>query len=1003
MKSDRTVESATTHFGFAFRATLIAAIVAVLAAAAPAKAERTAVGITCDHLRCEYLVDPLGIDEPAPRLSWTLSAEGRGVSQSAYQIAVASTEQMLEHPDLWDTGKVESSETIQIEYQGKPLTSRQACFWRVRAWDQSGEPGPWSQAAHWEMGLLEPSDWEAKWIDGRSRQSAGPLKILKATYQTIDGKIAKDVTAAVKSKVHDNALDISVSNDDLGGDPADHKKKQLKLRYTLGTASPVDTTYEENVPVSIPPRPISALRRDFHVDGSITKARLYVTALGIYDVRLNGDRVGNHVLAPDWTDYKKRIRYQVYDVTNQLKTGDNAITGMVAGGWYAGHIGNGRFRYWGDRPMLLAQLEITHDDGKVDRICTGSEWKSHASPILNTDFMLGEDYDARMELPSSSDLTEKDGWTPVNVDDPKTPALQSQVSVPVTELMTLTPKSLNEPAPGHWVFDLGQNMVGVARIKVSAPAGTKITIRFAEMLEPDKTIYTANYRGAPSIDTYICKGGGIEVWQPRFTFHGFRYVQLTGLPAKPGMDAVTGVVLGSVTPQVGQFTCSDPRINQLQSNIQWGQRGNFLSVPTDCPQRDERLGWMGDAQVFIGTAVYNADVSAFFTKWLVDVDDAQTADGQFSNVSPDNGAGTGTPAWGDAGVICPWTIFHAYGDRRELKRHLPDMIKWVEWDKAHTVGLIRKKDLGSHFGDWLSINAKTPDDLLATAYFAHSTDLVARSAKAVGDEEDAKKYGELFDQIKTAFVDKYVDKEGSMTANTETDYAMALQFGLLPDDLRHKAADRLAEDVKAKGDHLSTGFVGVSYLLPALANNGHPDTAFRLLMQDTFPSWLFSVSHGATTIWERWDGWTPEKGFQDAGMNSFNHYSLGSCGQWMYEGIAGISQPPDGDSFKQIVIRPHVGGGLTSASAKYDSIRGLIVSDWKVTDGRIVLTVTIPPNTTATVHVPTAAPLGVTEAGKPVSGDASIKVLKPESDSAIFEIGSGTYVFDAAAPKSPAN
>jgi alpha-L-rhamnosidase len=617
--------------------------------------------------------------------------------------------------------------------------------------------------------------------------------------------------------------------------------------------------------------------------------------------------------------------------------------------------------------------------------------------------MMGEDYDARLELPnwSAGGLVEDKGWVPVELTDAPNVPLNSQVSPPVRELMTLKPKVIFEPVRGHYVFDLGQNMVGVARIKVAGTSGTKVTIRFAEMLNNDKSIYTTNYRGAPSIDTYIFKGGGPETWQPRFTFHGFRYVELTGLTSRPSLDAVTGVVLGTDNPQTGQFTCSDPRINQLQSNIQWGQRGNYLSVPTDCPQRDERLGWMGDAQVFIGTAVYNADVSAFFSKWLVDVDDAQTGDGQFTNVSPDNGAGSGSPGWGDAGVVCPWTIYRTYGDKRELKRHLPQMMRWVDWMKDHSTNLIRDHDRGSDFGDWLSIGANTPKELMGTAYFAYSTHLVALSAKAVGDEENATKYQALFVQIKAAFDAKYLNSEGHLHGDTQTCYAMALAFDLLPDQAARMAAGaRLAEKVRDKSNHLSTGFLGVSYLLPALSNQGQVDTAYSLLFQDTFPSWLFSVSHGATTIWERWDGWTPDKGFQDPGMNSFNHYSLGSCGQWLYEQVAGISQSPDGDSYKNLIIRPRVAGGLTHAAAHYDSIRGRISTDWKLQAGRLTLAITIPPNVSAKVYIPTSAPAGVTESGKPVAGAVGIKVLDAEPDAAAFEVQSGTYTFSAAEPKS---
>jgi alpha-L-rhamnosidase len=511
------------------------------------------------------------------------------------------------------------------------------------------------------------------------------------------------------------------------------------------------------------------------------------------------------------------------------------------------------------------------------------------------------------------------------------------------------------------------------------------------MLNPDGSIYTTNLRGAPSVDHYICNGDGVETWQPLFTFHGFRYVEISGLPGSPRKDAVTGVVIATDNTQTGEFACSDPRINQLQSNIQWGQRGNYISIPTDCPQRDERLGWMGDAQVFIRTATYNADVAAFFTKWLVDVDDGQTEAGSFADVNPNTMGANSVPAWGDAGVICPWTIYEVYGDKRILEQHLPAMTKWVEYLLAHSTNLIRNKNRGNDYGDWLSQGADTPKELIGTAYFAYSTHLVAKSYRALGREEEAKKYEQLFNDIKAAFNQAYVAADGRIKGNTQCGYAMALKFELLSDEQRAKAAQYLEEDIKAKGNHLSTGFVGVSYLLPVLTAAGKTETAYRLLLQDTFPSWLFSVKHGATTIWERWDGWTPEKGFQDPGMNSFNHYSLGSCGEYLFGGIGGIRLASPG--YKTIRIEPVIGDGLTWAKTSFDSINGKIATDWKRDGSRLTLNVVVPVNTTATVLVPGKDTMGVTESGKPVAKATGVKFLRQENDKLVYEVGSGTYKF----------
>jgi alpha-L-rhamnosidase len=585
-------------------------------------------------------------------------------------------------------------------------------------------------------------------------------------------------------------------------------------------------------------------------------------------------------------------------------------------------------------------------------------------------------------------------WASATVREEKPRPLEGQVTQPVRQTGELKPKAVKEPKPGQWTFDLGQNMVGVVRLKVLAPAGTKLTLRHAEMLNPDGTIYTKNLRGAPSVDTYVCKGGG-ETWQPTFAFHGFRYVELTGLPTKPADDAVTGIVIGTDIPRVGQFTCSDPRINQLMSNIWWGQRGNYLSIPTDCPQRDERLGWMGDAQVFVRTATTNADVAAFFTKWLVDVDDGQSAEGSFSDVNPNTMGCGSVPAWADAGVICPWTIYQVYGDRQILERHLPAMTRWVEWCRKHSVDLIREKDRGNDYGDWLSIGSNTPKDLIGTAYFAYSTHLVAKSYRAIGKTEEAAKYERLFEDIKAAFNKRYVAADGRIKGNTQCCYAMAIRFELLPEEFRAKAAQYLEDDIRAKGWHLSTGFVGVSYLLPVLTGAGKVDTAYRLLMQDTFPSWLFSVKHGATTIWERWDGWTPERGFQDPGMNSFNHYSLGSCGQWIYDTAAGIGLDAEKPGFGHVIVHPRVGGGLTAVTASYDSIRGRIASAWTLKDGAFTLEITIPANVTATVYVPAKDAAAVTESGKPAASAEGVKLLRVEGGEAVFAVQSGKYTFAA--------
>ncbi len=827
-----------------------------------------------------------------------------------------------------------------------------------------------------------------------------PPSITRAVYEAEKGEGSLDVTQLLRKNAEAAYFEINVDNKSLGDDPAPDRRKILRLEYTANGESGTKVI-PENQTFHFPSdllqtTAVPHLRRGFTLTKPVAKATIYATALGIYELRMNGHRVGDHFLAPEWTDYSKRLRYQEYDVTSLLAGGRNVLGAQVANGWYAGHIGNGGYRFWGRSPALLAQLEVTYKDGTSERIVTDDSWRTCEGPLLATDFMLGEEYDARKEIAGwDQPHFDDSGWLPVVEREEVPREMNGQVMEPVRKLMELQSKSLTEPMPGKWTYDLGQNMVGVVRLKISAAAGTTMTLRHAEMLNPDGTVYTANLRGAPSVDIYTCKGGGEEIWQPKFTFHGFRYVELTGVATKPPRDAVTGIVYGSDTPKTGEFTCSDAQVNQLQSNIEWGQRGNYLSVPTDCPQRDERLGWLGDAQVFVRTATYNSDVAAFFTKWLMDVADSQDGSGRFGDVAPST-ASRGAPGWGDAGVICPWTIYQAYGDLRLLERHYPSMTHWVAYCKNQSPYGIRSGERGNDYGDWLSIGADTNKELIGTAYYAYSTKLLARAAAVLGKTADAQSYESQFQAIRRAFIEKFVMPDGHVVGNTQCGYLMALKFDLLPAALRENAANYLEQDIIAKGYHLSTGFVGVSYLLPELTKAGKIDTAYRLLMQDTFPSWLFSVKMGATTIWERWDGWTPDKGFQDAGMNSFNHYSLGSCGEWLYSTVAGIQPDPAVPGFKKIIIRPIPGGKLREASGRFRSIHGLITSGWSSSDGNFTLTTTIPANTTATVHVPAKDPESITESGKPVKDAEGVKFLRMENGAAVFAVESGRYQFSSS-------
>ncbi|MBI1189723.1 MAG: Bacterial alpha-L-rhamnosidase [Tepidisphaera sp.] len=957
-------------------------------------------------LTCESMTDPIGLDVATPRLSWTLESGRRNERQTAYQVLVASSPESLEkdNGDLWDSGRVESAATTFVHFAGSPLHTGEACYWKVRAWDRDRVPGAWSDLARWEMGLMSAADWRASWIDATPNMR--PVKIVHATYHTKGGEASVDVTKRVEALVAKNEP-VFASNEAMGSDPKYGLPKVLSIEYVVdGQTLRADVAEDA---AALLPSSIPYLRKGFAIDKPIASARLYATALGVYEVWLNGDRVGDQHMTPGWTDYRKRVQIQTYDVTHLLKQGGNTLGAIVGPGWFAGRAGLFHARaFYGKSPALLTQLEIRYKDGTTQTIVSDGTWMRHDGPTLNADIMDGETYDARAEVrdwcdagaTKGTDFTDQSDWSPVSTRDEHR-NLHAQTDQPVRVLAELSTKRLTQPVPGHWVFDLGQNMVGVAHLITHAqPVGTRVTIRYAEMLNPDGTLYTDNLRGAGAIDSYTCRGDAEEAWQPRFTFHGFRYVEISGLATPPQPDDVVGIVIGTDLPRIGEFDCSDDRINQLQSNITWGLRGNTLSIPTDCPQRDERMGWMADTQVFAPTAAYNAGVGPFFNKWMRDVRDAQRADGAESDVAPVmKGLNYGTPAWGDAGTIVPWTVYVFTGDAGILRDSIDSMSRWVDWCVEHSDAFIRARDRGNDYGDWLSIDADTPKDLIGTAFAARSAWIVAQSMAVLGREQDAAHYREIFEKFRDAFQSKYVQADGTVGNATQTCQLLALQFDLVPQAQRDAVASHLVEDLRRRGWRLSTGFIGVSQLLPALDDAGHPDAAYRVLTQDAFPSWLFSVDQGATTIWERWDGWTPDRGMNDPGMNSFNHFALGSCGQWLFAGVAGIQPDPAHPGFSHFFVRPRIDGPLTHASATYHSPHGLIESTWKLADGGLSLTVVVPPNTRATVTIPARVGEAVHESGAPVQKRLDeITVQSRDERGMTVEIGSGRYEFSSVPP-----
>ncbi len=750
------------------------------------------------------------------------------------------------------------------------------------------------------------------------------------------------------------------------------------------------------------PAPCAHLRRSFTIAKPVARARLHATALGVYEMRLNGTRVGNACFAPGWTDYSRRIQYQTYDVTNMLAEGPNALGAILGDGWYAGAVGFfAKRHHYGAYPLgLLAQLQIEYGDRSSETITTDGSWSASGGPILSSDFLSGEIYDARREMPGWDRARFDDSaWRPVEVLKKPGAALVAQRSPTVQKIMEIEPVSVSRTASDEFVFDMGQNMVGWVRLEVQGKRGDRVTLRFAEVLGRDGRIYTDNLRGARCTDIYILKGEGKEIFEPRFTYHGFRYVEVSGFPGEPGCDAITGVVVHSAMDMAGSFSCSNSMVNRLENNIVWSQRGNFVDVPTDCPQRDERLGWLGDAQIFAPTACYNMDTAAFFTKWLADVADAQSAEGAFPDVAPRLVAETdGAPAWGDAGVIVPWTCFLFYEDRDLVERLFDAMEKWITFIAEANPDCVWTERTGNNYGDWVSIDADTPREVLATAYFAQSARLLSRMAGAIGREPEAARYGALFDRIRAAFNKAFVDDDGRIEGDTQTAYVLALRFDLLPDALRAPAARRLVKDIEARGGRISTGFVGVGHILPVLTRFGYLDTAYHLLLSEDYPSWGHCIRHGATTIWERWDGFTEEKGFQDPRMNSFNHYALGSVGAWLFGSVAGIRPDPAKPGFERILIEPRPGGGLTRAEARYDSIRGTIVCAWTMEQNRLRVDVTVPANTTALVRIPAGKEVPIFEGRRPAADAPGVTPLSRGEEAQIFLVESGVYTFTNPSP-----
>lgn len=876
-------------------------------------------GVKVTSLRTDYKINPIGIDNPAPRLSWIIQSDQENTMQESYEIRVALSPADLakKKKQLWNSEKVSSSQSIHVKYEGQPLNSFQRLYWQVRVVDNHGEKSKWSEVAFWEMGILDAAAWEADWIT-----------------------------------------------------PA----------------------WEENVSIS---NPSPYLRKEFKLSKAVKKARLYISSHGLYQVEINGIRVGDQEFTPGWTSYDTRLQYQTYDITSQLVQAQNAIGIILGDGWFRGNLGwvDGRNNY-GEKLAGIAQIMVEYTDGSSQTFITDENWKATSGPILESDIYNGEIYDATKELTGWSKASYDDGsWEDVNKADISKQILIAPEGPPVKIVSELTPLSIEKKEEG-WLVDMGQNMVGWIRIKASGKSGDVITLRHAEVLDKEGNMYYENLRAAKCTNTYFLKGGTEETFEPHFTFQGFRYVMVSGYPGELIADKILGRVIHSDMEPSGTFECSDSLINQLQHNIVWGLKGNFLDVPTDCPQRDERLGWTGDAQVFAPTACYNVDAATFYIKWLRDLSADQDEDGSIPHVIPNVLGHGGATGWADAGIMIPWAVYLDYGDISVLENQYESMKMWIGYMKERA-GEDLIWDGDQHFGDWLSfastrsdyMGAYTLKDLIATAYYSYSSHIVAKAASILGLEKEAQYYAQLSERIKEAFNNEFVTPTGRLVSHTQTAYTLALAFDLLDEETAKKSAVFLAGDVEQFG-HITTGFLGTPLISLTLTDIGRNDLAYMLLNRKDYPSWLYPVTMGATTIWERWDGQKPDSTFQNPGMNSFNHYAYGAIGKWMYQVVAGIGIDEQNPGYKHVIINPRPGGGLTSARATHQSMYGEIESGWELDGEKLTMKVEIPANTTATIHVP----------GEPISVDINGSALvdmdlefKSMGNETLVSTGSGTY------------
>jgi len=882
----------------------------------------------------EGFKNPLGFYDATPTFSWKLPVSDNNKSQSAYQIAVASSPELLhDNPDLWDSHKQDTDQSSWVKYAGKKLVSRQKVYWQVKYWDQYGEASQWSDVNHFELGLLNNNDWQAKWVG------------------------------------------LDTAKDSIRG----HAKVLIhKPQY---------------------------LRKGFELSNDVASARLYITAKGVFDVSLNGENVSDDAMSPGFTSYDKRIETLTYDVTNLIESGHNTIGVELASGWYSGRL------LWGTTPWdnsvspkILCQLEMTMKDGTKEIIVSDQTWKGITNgPLQFAEIYDGEIYNANLEMPNwTTNNFEDKNWRKVEVANlDNNVRLEPKRHTTVKDKIELAPKELTKK-DGAVIFNLQQNMVGVPLVKVPMKKGDTLKIRFAEMLSPDGTFYTKNYRSAHSTDYYIAAKDGYIEYKPKFTFHGFSYVELSGFDTskEPQKDWVTGIVQYSDFDESGTFTSSHEKLNQLQSNIIWGLRGNFLDIPTDCPQRNERLGWTGDAQVFGPTSMFNADVYKFWASWLQSVREAQLDDGAIPWTVPDSrGNKIASSGWGDVCTIIPWKIYKRTGDIGFLEDNFDMMKAWVSHHEIKSKNYISNM---MSFSDWLQPypesgknTGDTSRNLIGTAFFAHSANLTAKTAKALGKTEEEAKYEAIFKNVANAFDQKYFDENGKVkgVTETQTSYLLALAFNLLPESKINNAQTHLLRKLKDADNHLRTGFLGTPLLSRVLDDMGRVDLVYKLLFNETYPSWFYSINQGATTIWERWNSYSKTEGYNPMSMNSLNHYAYGAIGEWMYERIVGIAPLEAG--YKTISIAPIPKAPLTSASGSLKTPYGKVSSSWEILNNDFKLNIIVPPNTSAKVIILADTDKNIKLNGTVLKNNSYVKLIKKEADRFQLEVQPGAYSFES--------